>query len=139
MGRRRRSSLAISAEEAHQVLTLLVHEGKVAASTVQKALKHRERLILEVRERLAKLGIEGLELGTRVARRARGELRAAKRVSRPTRKRAISAAARKMYQQQGRVHGRAQAALEGRSEEDEAIRERSGVNTAIAAAKRMAK
>jgi hypothetical protein len=139
MGRRRRSSLAISAEEAHQVLTFLVHEGKVAASTVQKALKHRERLILEVRERLAKLGIEGLELGTRVARRARGELRAAKRVSRPTRKRAISAAARKMYQQQGRYMAALRPLSKVARKKMKAIRERSGVNTAIAAAKRMAK
>lgn len=92
-----------------------------------------------MRERLAKLGIEGLELGTRVARRARGELRAAKRVSRPTRKHAISAAARKMYQQQGRYMAALRPLSKVARKKMKAIRERSGVNTAIAAAKRMAK
>jgi hypothetical protein len=48
-------SLAPSGAQARQVLALLLDEGKLAASDVQKALKRRDRLIRALRASLAAL------------------------------------------------------------------------------------
>jgi aminopeptidase N len=142
MARRRRSTLAVTAEEAQQALSFLVHEGKVAASEVQKALSHRERLIREIRERMAALGVESLEAGKTVRKRAVKAFRAAKKTSRPARKRAthrITAATRKLY----RLQGKYMSALRPLSKEAragiKAIRKKSGIDAAIKAAKRLAR
>ncbi len=103
MARRRRSTLAISAEQAQQALAFLVHEGKLAANDVRKAF-------------------------------------AREKASRPARKRArhkITAATRRLY----RLQGKYMSALRPLSKEAragiKAIREKSGIDAAIAAAKRM--
>jgi hypothetical protein len=140
MAKRRRSTLTITAQQAHQALSFLVHEGKVAASSVQKALSHRERLIREIRERMAQLGVEGVEAGKTVRRRAVKAFRAAEKTSGPARKRAkhkIAAATRKLY----RLQGKYMSALRPLSKEAragiKAIRKKSGIDAAIKAAKRM--
>jgi hypothetical protein len=105
LARRRRSTLAVTADQAHQALSFLIHEGKVAASSVQKALKRRERLVREIKERMAQLGVEGLEAGKTVRRRAVKAFRTAETTSRPAQKRArreITAATRKLYRLQGK-------------------------------------
>jgi len=140
MARRRRSSLAVTADQAHQALSFLMHEGKVAASEVRKALSHRERLIREIRERMAQLGVEGIEAGKTVRRRAVKAFRVAEKTSRPARKRAgreITAATRKLY----RLQGKYMSALRPLSKEAragiKAIRKKSGIDAAIKAAKKM--
>jgi hypothetical protein len=67
--------------------------------------------------------------------------RKTKAASRPTRrrKRRISAATRKLYQQQGRYMAAVRRLPKADRAKVRAIREKSGVRAAIAAAKRMAK
>jgi len=140
MARRRRSTLALSGEHARQALAILVQEGKLKASEVKKALQRRDRLIRALRDSLAALETGVGSVGKRLkgsllrARKARtGKRRAARRKPR------ISAATRKLYQQQGRY----MAALRRLSKEQRAnvkvIRGKSGVRAAISAAKKMAK
>jgi hypothetical protein len=138
MARRRRSSLAISAEHARHALAVLVHEGKLKASEVRKALQRRDRLIRDLRAKLAALEAGVVKAGRRVLKdglfpmAGKGETAKRPEVRRKPR---ISAATRKMYQTQGRY----MAALRPLSKEQrakvKAIREKSGVRKAIAAAK----
>ena len=139
MARRRRSTLALSAEHARHALAVLVHEGKLKASEVRKALQRRERLIRALRDSLAALGEDVGQLRKRYGKdgfspRLTRTARAAKpRVIR--RKPRMSPATRKKFQAQGRY----MAALRFLSKESrarvKAIRAESGVRTAIAAAK----
>jgi hypothetical protein len=88
-----------------------------------------------LRARLAALEAGAGSLGTRLFKGSAPVALTAKRRRKPR----ISAATRKMYQQQGRY----MAALRNLSKEQRAkvktIREKSGVRAATAAAKRMAK
>lgn len=139
MARRRRSSLAISAEHARHALAVLVHEGKLKASEVRKALQRREHLIRALRDSLAALAGDVGQLrkrygkdgfSPRLARTARPAKRPAAR-----RKPRISAATRKMYQQQGRYMAALRPLSKQQRAKIKAIRAKSGVRAAIAAAK----
>jgi hypothetical protein len=139
LARRRRSSLTVTADQAHKALLFLMHEGKVAASEVQKALSHRERLIREIRDRMAQLGVEGLEAGKTVRRRALKALRTAEKTSRPARKRAkhrITAATRTLYRLQGQYMSALRPLTKEARAGIKAIRKKSGIDAAIKAAKR---
>lgn len=140
MARRRRSALALSGEHSRQAIAILIQEGRLKASEVRKALQRRDRLIKALKARLSALEQGAVGIGKRLkaslptARKPRtGRRKVARRKPR------ISAATRKLYQQQGRY----MAALRPLSKEQrgkiKAIREKSGVRAAIAAAKRMAK
>ena len=144
MPRHRKASLALSAEQARQALTVLVQEGKLAASEVRRALGRRDRLVRALRASLAALGEDVGKLGKKAWNA--GSLPILAGIGRITKRRAvrrakprISAATRKLYQQQGRY----MAALRNLSKEQrakvKAIREKSGVRAAIAAAKGMVK
>src|SRR5262249_52037877 len=100
------------------------------------ALSRRERLIRELRERLAKLGVEAGGLGTR----AKPRVRAAGGPGRSRRRgKPVSAARRAAMRAQGRdMAAGARLAKAGRAKV-KAIREKSAVSAAIAAAKRMAR
>ena len=140
MARHRRSSLALSGDQARAALAILIQEGRLAAGEVRKALQRRDRLIRALRASLAALEAGAVTVGKRVtgtlsvARKARTARRNVAR-----KKPRISAATRKIYQQQGRY----MAALRNLSKEARAkikvIREKSGVRAAIATAKKMAK
>jgi hypothetical protein len=142
MARRRKSFLALTAQQAQAALGVLIQEGKIAANDVRKALQRRDRLISALRASLAALEHGVGRLGGQfkdspfplVRRRAKPAKRKAAR-----RKPRISAAARKVYQQQGRY----MAALRPLSKEQrariKAVREKSGVRQAIAAARRLAR
>ena len=144
MARRRKSTLAVSAEQARQALGVLIHEGKLAAGEVQKALQRRDRLIRALRSSLASLGEEAGKVGRRVmkngpfpmlrktGRRAKGNL--ARKA-----KHKISAATRKIYQQQGRYMAALRPLSKGARAKVKAIRAKSGVRAAIAAARRTRK
>ena len=86
MARRRRSTLTLSAEQAQQALALLVHEGKLAAGDVRKAFDRRQKLIREIKQRMAQLGVEGFQFTARVAKAASRKIRAARKAARPTRR-----------------------------------------------------
>lgn len=142
MARRRRSSLALSGQQARAALTVLIQEGKLAASEVRKAVENRDRLIRDLRAKLASLEAGLVKAGRRVLKdgffpmAGRGKTAKSRAARRKLR---ISAPTRKLYQQQGRY----MAALRPLSKEArakiKAIREKSGVTKAIAAAKRMAR
>ena len=141
MARHRKASLGLSAEQARQALTVLIQEGKLAAGEVRKALQRRDRLIRALRGSLAALETGAVSVGkwlskgsVSMARKARP---ARRRVAR--RKPRISAATRKMYQQQGRYMAALRQLSKQARAKIKAIREKSGVRAAIAAAKRMAK
>ena len=145
MARRRRSSLALSAEQAQQALAFLVHEGRLAASEVRKAFDRREKLIREIKERLAQLGVEGLQLTTRLAKGPRRKIRAARKESRPARRpsqparKRVSAVRKAAMRRQGKYL----AAIRPLSAQDrakvKAVLKSKGWSVAMAEAKRMAK
>jgi hypothetical protein len=142
MAQHRRSSLALSGEHARQALAILVQEGKLRAGDVMKALQRRDRLIRALRASLAALetgvGSVGKRLfGSRAARKARKAGTVGRKVVRRTRK--ISAATRAMFRLQGKyLSALRNLSLEQRAKV-KAIREKSGVRKAIAAAKKMAR
>lgn len=137
MARRRKSIGAISAEQAHQALTFLVHKGKVTAKQVEKALEHRERLIREIQERMAALGADAARSGKRLRKSAVAGLRSAEKASRPARRRAVSAATKAARQAQGRYMSVVRQLSKDARKQIKEIRAKSGVKAAIAAAKRM--
>ncbi len=139
MARPRRSSLAVSAEQARQALSVLIHEGKIAARDVQGALARREKLIRQIRERLHALGVEGVELAGDIRKVAVARFRRAEMASREPRRKAVSAALKATRQAQGRYLGAISQLSKAARLKIKAIREESGVKAAIAAAKRMAK
>ncbi len=129
-----------SGEDAQQALAVLVQEGKLRAGEIQKALQRRNRLIRSLRASLAALG-EGVgRLGRQfkdspfpmVSRRAGPVRRKAVR-----RKPRISAATRKVYQEQGRYMAALRPLSKAQRAKVKVIRRKSGVQAAIAAAKRM--
>ena len=138
----RRSSLVLSGEQARQAFALLVDEGKLAASEVRKALQRRDRLIKSLKARLAALETGVGTLGTRLfGGRASRKVRKASTVKPEAarRKPRISAATRRLYQQQGRYMAAVRNLSKAKQAKVKAIREKSGVRAAIAAAKGMAR
>ncbi len=127
MKRRRRSVASLSAEQAHNALTYLIHEGKITAKAVEKALANRERLIREIRERVAALGVAAAD-----------GFRRAEKATRPRRK-AVSAATRAARRAQGQYMAAVRRLSKSARKEIRAIRQKSGVRSAIAAAKKLAR
>jgi hypothetical protein len=132
MPRRRRSTLAVSAEQARQALGVLVQEGKIKAGEVMKALQRRDRLIKALKASLAALESGVGSVGSRLF---------GGRASQKARKPRTSATTRKVYQQR-QQQGRYMAALRPLSKAQrakvKAIRGKSGARAAIAAAMKMA-
>ena len=142
MAKRRRSSLALSAEQARQALAVLIQEGKLAAGEVQKALQRRDRLIRALRDRLTALGEDAGRVGRRLLKGAVfsvGRKTGATKPRAKRRKPRISAATRKMYQAQGRYMAAVRQLPKAARAKIKAIRARSGVAAATVAAKKMAK
>ncbi len=138
MARRRRQSLALSGEHARQALAVLIQEGKLAVGEVKKALQRRDRLVRALRASLAALEAGVVKVGQRVLKDGpfpmAGKRKTAKRRA-VRRKPRISAATRKMYQQQGRYMAAVRQLPKASRAKVEVIREKSGVKAAIAAAK----
>jgi len=141
MARRRRSTPALSGAQAQAALAVLVHEGKLAAGEIRKALQRRDRLIRALRASLAALETGASSLGKRLvgdraSRKARKARTASRKVAR--RKPRISAATRKIYQAQGRYIATLRNLSKAARAKVKAIRAKSGVRAAVAAAKGMA-
>ena len=131
--RRRRSTLKISAQQAREALEFLVHEGKILASEVSRALERREKLVSELKSRLAELGGQGAAAGRKLGKEASRQWRA----SRPARKKAVSAATRAARRAQGQYLGAIRRLSKSARRQVRAIRSQSGVQAAIAAAKKL--
>lgn len=131
MPKGRRPSL-LSPDRAAQALSILIHDGKLKLQDVTRALRRRERLIRELTGKLSSLGHEASGAVASLVRR-RGP-RAARR-KKPAR---ISKAQRAARQAQGRYLGAIRRISAVNRAKVKAIREKSGVRAAIAAAKKMA-
>lgn len=125
-------TLKVSQEQATRALHVLVSEGKIAAREVYGALKRRENLIRQLRERLAALEKDG-PFPMKTAALKRAGRKAARNA-----KRRVSAARRAAMKAQGRYLGAIRGLSKQARVKIKAIREKSGVTAAIAAAKRVA-
>ena len=132
MKRRTRKTLTITADRAAHVLHILIADGKLTAKHVSDALKRREQLIHDLRLRLA-----ALEQGT-VSAVERTRTKIARKVGRKA-KRRMSPARRAALKLHGRYLGHVRTLSKGARAKVKAIREKSGVQTAIEAARAMAK
>jgi hypothetical protein len=116
----------LSAEEALAALKWLHTTRKVTAKEILTAVRGREKLVAEIRERLERLGGDSLRFlrGPEVLR------------LRPRRRRA-SAKARKAWADQGRYIAAVRVLSKADRAKVRAIRAKSGVGAAIAAARRL--
>lgn len=129
MSTRRHGFPDLSGDEAIAALRWLVARGKIQVADITDALRRREELVAEIKGRLEELGGEGL----RFLRRS-DELALRRR-----RPKQVSAAARAAW----RAKKRYLAAVRRLSKADrakvEVIREKSGMQAAVAEAKRIAR
>jgi len=141
MARRRRSALALSAEHARQALAILVQEGKLKVTDVRKALQRRDRLIRALRASLVALETGAVKVGRQFKNSPFPVGRKAKAAKLPTKRRKprISAATRKLRQQQGRYMAALRPLTKEQRAKIKAIRAKAGVQAAISAAKKMAR
>jgi hypothetical protein len=134
MRRKTKKALKLSAGHAAVALQLLIEDGKVAAADVVKALRNREKLIRDLRLRLAELERAARPAARRLAKTSR---KAARR-ARPHVRRALSRAQKLARRAQGQYL----AAIRGLSADArariKAVRKQSGVAAAIKAARSLA-
>jgi hypothetical protein len=130
--RKTRKTLNITADRAAHVLHILIAEGKLTAKHVSDALKRREELIHELRQRL-----EALEQGavSTVETTAR---KVGRKVGRKA-KRKMSTARRAALRLHGRYLGHIRTLPKAAKAKVKAIREKSGVHAAIKAARKITK
>ena len=134
MRRKTKKALKLSAHHAGVALQMLMEEGKIAAGDVARALRNRERMIQELRARLA-----ALETAARpVARRLASAGRKAARRAAPRARKAITRAQRIARQAQGRYMAAVRRLSEDARVKIRQIRKESGVDAAIKAAMKMA-
>ena len=126
MPRPRRAS-GPSPERAAQALSILIHEGKLKAKDVAGALRRRDAMIRDLREKLVALerGASSALSNVATGRGRRWKKR-------------ISKAQRAARQAQGRYLGAIRRLSKADRAKAKTIREKSGVRAAIAEAKRMA-
>jgi hypothetical protein len=132
VNRKTKKNLKITPDHALNALRLLIAEGKIAAADVTAALKRREQLILDLRQRLVML-----EQGAMSAMRMAGKRVRQKTARRPKRK--ITAARRAALKLHGRYLGHIRTLPKAARSRIKAIRERSGVQAAIGAARKLTK
>lgn len=123
----------ISAEEARQALHVLVAEGRIAGREVVKALARREKLVRDLRQRLTSLGEDVASAVSRAMPTARE-----RKAFRKSAGKAITAAQRTARQAQGQYLGAIRQLSKASRAKVKAIRKNSGVQAAIAAARKMA-
>ncbi|HSP93100.1 MAG TPA: hypothetical protein VLU06_01020 [Thermoanaerobaculia bacterium] len=134
MRRKTKKALKLSAHHAGIALQMLLEEGKIVASDVTRALSNREKMIKELRERLAALETAARPVARRVASSAR---RAARRAA-PRARKAITRAQRVARQAQGRYMAAVRRLSQDARVRIREIRKQSGVDAAIKAAMKMA-
>jgi len=128
-----RKALRLSAQHAGLALQMLIEEGRIAAGDVARALKNREKLIKELRERLAEIESVSRPVARRLASAGR---KAVRRVA-PRARKAITRAQRVARQAQGRYMAAVRSLSEDARVKIREIRKQSGVDAAIKAALKM--
>jgi hypothetical protein len=131
--RKTRKALRLSAQHASLALQMLIEEGRIAAGDVARALKNREKLIKELRARLAEIE----SVSRPVARRLASAGRKAVRGVAPRARKAITRAQRVARQAQGRYMAAVRSLSEDARVKIREIRKESGVDAAIKAALKM--
>ena len=135
MRRRTKKALKLTAHHAAIALQMLIHDGKIAAGDVAKALKRREKMIRELKKRLA-----SLESAARpAARRLSAASRKAAGRAAPHARKAVSRAQTAARQAQGRYMATVRRLSKNARVQIKKIRKESGVDAAIKAALKMAK
>ena len=124
MKRRTNTNLKIAANHAVHALHQLIAEGKIKAQDVASALKRREAMIADLRQRLSALEAGVVSAGARIGRSAKRRLTAERR------------AALKLH---GQYLGLVRPLSKAANAKIKAIRAKAGVRAAIAAAKKMGK
>jgi hypothetical protein len=114
-------------------LQMLIEEGRIAAGDVARALKNREKLIKELRARLAEIESVSRPVARRLASAGR---KAVRRVA-PRARKAITRAQRVARQAQGRYMAAVRSLSEDARVKIREIRKESGVDAAIKAALKM--
>ena len=127
MRRKTRKALDLTAHHAALALQMLIEDGKIAARDVAAALKRREQIVRELRAKLASLGEDAGKLG----RAALGDPK--------TRRQRLTQAQRVARQAQGRYMAAIRQLSKSARAEVKAVREESGVDAAIRAARKMAR
>ena len=120
----------LSPDQAHAALRWLHAIGRVKASDIASALRRRDQLVHEIKERLEQLGGEGLRF-------LRGPEGLQKRARKAPKR--VSKAARAAWKTQGRYMAAVRRLSKADRGKIKGLREKSGVRAAIAAAKKMAK
>ena len=130
MRRKTRKALRLSARHAGLALQMLIEEGRIAAGDVARALKNREKLIKELKARLAEIESVSRPVARRLASAGR---KAVRRVA-PRARKAITRAQRVARQAQGRYMAAVRSLSEDARVKIREIRKQSGVDAAIKAA-----
>ena len=125
-------TLNITADRAAHVLHILIADGKLTAKHVSDALKRREQLIHELRQRLEALergAVSAVErVGMRITRKAGGKP-----------KRRMTATRRAALKLHGRYLGHVRMLPKAAKARIKKVRETKGVHAAINAARKMTK
>ena len=138
MRRRTRRLWSLPAERAAHALQILIDEGKLNLRDVAKALDRREKMIRELREKVASFGEEVSGAASKIARR--GRRKAAVRTQKVSKKpRRISKAQRAARQAQGRYLAAIRPLSVAARAKVRSIRQKSGVRAAITTAKKLTK
>jgi hypothetical protein len=129
--RKPRKTLNLSTERAAHALHVLIADGKIAARDVTNALKGREQLLHELRQKLAAL--EGRAISA-IAQVRKAVVRNSGR-----KKPKLSAETLAKYRQQGKYLSAMRPLSKRNRAKVKAIRKKSGVHAAIRAARTIAK
>jgi hypothetical protein len=129
--RKTRKTLRLTGDHAAHALHILIADGKLAAKDVASALKRREGLIRDLRQRLV-----ALEQGA-VSTIERTGKKVARKVA-PKGRRAMSPARRAALKLHGRYLGTVRSLSKTNRSKVKSIREKKGVRAGIAAARKMA-
>jgi hypothetical protein len=127
MRRKTRKAVNLTAQHAALALQMLIEDGKIAARDVTAALRRREKMVRDLRAKLASLGEE-----------AGAIVRAASKDAAKTRRR-LTRAQKTARQAQGRYMAAVRRLSRGAKAKIKAIRAESGVDAAIKAAQKMAR
>jgi hypothetical protein len=127
--RQTRTLVKFTADRAAHALNILIADGKIAARDVTNALKRREQLIRDLRQRLAALGAASAG-----ERRGKTVVRDVTRKS----KRRMSVARRAALKLHGQYLGNIRTLPKAAKAKIKAIRGEMGVHAAIDAARKMA-
>ena len=128
----------LTPNQSHYVLNALLSQKAVRLTQVEKALRGRDQEIRNLRERLASL--ESLsESGSRTSARRRGRPPADGRsAGKPRARRAMSPKVRALRRLQGKYMGYVRGLKPAEKARVRAVREKQGMNAAIALATSLA-